>query len=191
MKYITAAAIIAGILALSGPAAYACSCVVPDVRDSYARASDVFIGEVADIIEPRSSDEKAPPVDRLFTIKFKVERSFKGRLSSEISVLADQGRLGCFSYRPVFRGERYLVYGDPFGGRGDGLVMINACNRTGLFNEDLVRPAFEPELRDWYGRVYRTDDLRELEEIKGTGFRVQFGRPPVKSKGETGLKLGW
>src|SRR5215208_4478500 len=101
MKQIIAAAFILGIFALSAPNTHACFCLVPDVPDSFAKASAVFVGVATDIIEPHASGAKSTLSERFFTIKFKVEKLWKGRFSPEISVLADQGRLGCFSFPTV------------------------------------------------------------------------------------------
>jgi hypothetical protein len=165
-----------GILALSAPASYACYCLVPNVPEAFDKARDVFVGVVTEIIEPRSSDKKAPAAERFFTIKFRVERSFKGRLASEISVLADQGRSGCFSYPTILKGEKYLVYADQFGADGSAakdLVTINACNRTGLVGEELKDRFFDSGL----GERHRAGDLRELEEITNSDFNLRFKRP--------------
>ncbi len=94
-------------------------------------ASNVFLGEVIDIVEPPTSAETAPLPGRFFTLKFKVVRSWKGVAfgSREISVLSAQGRYGCFAYPPVRKGERYLVYADPASGGKDWSIITN-CNRT-------------------------------------------------------------
>ena len=135
MKQVIAMAFIIGVFTLSPPATLACFCLTPDVPEAFDRASAVFVGEVMEIIEPRTSDEKAPLPGRFFIIKFKVEKSWKGVAfaSREISVLSAQGRHGCFAYPPVSKGGRYLVYADPAYGDGDGgkgWSVITICNRT-------------------------------------------------------------
>lgn len=197
MKHIIAAAFIVGIFALSPSSTYACFCVVPDVLEAFEEASAVFVGTVTEIAEPRTSEETGSPSDRFFTIKFTVEKQWKGKYSPEIYVLADQGRLGCFSYPTIFKGEKYLVYGDPVyshGGNMKGLVAINACNRTGLISEQLKRPAFGLdglEFRDFLGRRYASEDLKELEEITNTAFKVRFNRSLFKPWGKLEVKAGW
>jgi len=117
------------------PNSHACSCVTPEVREAFRAASAVFVGEVTEIVEPRTSNAKAPLVDRLYGVKFKVERSWKGRTSQEIIVLSDQGRAGCFSWGPFLKGSKYLVYAErrtPAGRPIRELAVLFSCNRTAL-----------------------------------------------------------
>lgn len=205
MRRIIKAAIFFGIFGLSIPAVSACWCFVPNVPKSFNKAADVFVGIVTDIKLPLSFDEKAPFADRLFTIRFKVEKSWKGSHALEISVLADQGLLSCFSYRTIYIGDRYLVYADPLSSnendRSD-LVMISSCNRTGPVGE-VVRPSLsfafddwlgrrylKKEPKDWLGRVYRDEDLTELEEIRNTTLRVQFNQLHIRTKQHNSVKIG-
>jgi hypothetical protein len=180
MKNIIIVAFIFVLSMVSAPDSSACWCFVPAVSKSYDKASDVFTGVITEIDAPHNTSDNAAPADKFFTIKFKVEKSWKGRLTQEISVLADQGRLGCFSYPTVYVGDKYLVYADPFpsdASEGKDLVIITACNRTGPVG-DQPRPslgfAFDDwsgrrwaskSSRDWLGREYRTEDLKELDEI--------------------------
>src|SRR5207247_6488565 len=103
----------------------------------------VFVGEVIEIVEPHSDNLKAPLADRLYTIRFKVERSWKGVRAQEISVLSDQGRAGCFSWGPFLKGKKYLVYAErrtPAGAPIRNLAVLFSCNRTALLSrasEDL------------------------------------------------------
>ena len=61
-------------------------CSVPDVPKGLDRADAVFVGEVLEVIEPRTTEEDAPPPGRFFVIRFKVERSWKGATSGQINV---------------------------------------------------------------------------------------------------------
>lgn len=109
-----------------------CYCVTPEVPEAFERAKAVFVGEVIDVIEPTASDEKAPLQDRLYVVRFKVEKSWKGAFFiSEIDVLTGQGR-DCFAYPKVTEGERHLVYADAVFEDGGqyGRVIITSCNRT-------------------------------------------------------------
>jgi hypothetical protein len=91
----------------------------------------VFLGEVTDIVDPKTSNQTAPLRDRLFIIKFKVVRAWKGTgfVSQEISVLADQSGYGCFAYPPFQKGLRYLVYANPVADEKDWAIILG-CNRT-------------------------------------------------------------
>src|SRR3954469_23277683 len=165
MRRIITAAFFLAIFGLSTLTASACWCFVPDVHKSFDKATDVFVGIVTEIKPPHSTSEKSSLSERLFTIKFKIEKSWKGSVSTEISVLADQGWLGCFSYHTVYVGEKYLVYADSFPSDEKdlkGFVTINLCNRTGLIGEQLTRSPYGYESSDWLGRPYRTEDLKEL-----------------------------
>jgi hypothetical protein len=140
MKQVVLLVLLLLCLAFSAPAALACFCVTPELPDAYASANAVFLGEVTEIIEPRSADEKAALSLRLFVIKFKVIKSWKGIgfASQEISVLANQGRSGCFDSPALQKGLRYLVFADPANNE-TGWSIVGVCNRTAV-----VRPGLAP-----------------------------------------------
>jgi len=162
-------ALIVGIFALSATTTLACSCAMPDVPEALNRANAVFIGEVAEIIEPLTSDEKALPPGRFFTIKFKVEKSWKGVAiaSREISVLSAQGRYGCFAYPPVSKGERYLVYAEPAyvdGGSSEDWSIITNCTRTSPMR-----------LKLWYeADIDPYEDMKKLDDLLMLSYRFEF-----------------
>lgn len=138
-------AIFVGLAVLYSPSIYACSCVMPEVHQAFSEARAVFIGEVVDIVEPRTNNPTAPLADRLYAIKFKIDRSWKGVGNQEVVVLSDQGRAGCFSWGSFVKGQRYLVYGqrrDPAGAPLRNLAVLFSCNRTTLIataSEDLKK----------------------------------------------------
>ena len=143
MKHLILVFCVGWLFSLSAPNSYACSCVMPEVPQAFREARAVFVGEVIEIVEPRSDDPKAPLADRLYAIRFKVERSWKGVTSQEISVLSDQGRAGCFSWGPFLKGKKYLVYAErrtPAEAPIRNLAVLFSCNRTALLpgaSEDL------------------------------------------------------
>ncbi len=159
MRFVIVCSIIAAVLSLSTPSIEACYCSVPSVPKGVTRAGAVFVGEVTEIIDPRTSDEHAPPPGRFYTIKFKVEKSWKGVVAQEINVLSAQGRYGCLAFPPVSKGEKYLVFADPLyfdGALRKGWLIITICNRTKpLANaaqdiiklESLKNPSFNPYSR--------------------------------------------
>lgn len=108
-----------------------CYCIKPEVPEAFARAQAVFVGEVLEIAEPTTSDENARLQDRVHTVRFKIEKSWKGaHFAPEIEVLADQGR-GCLA--TVTKGEKYLVYADPVFKNGAELgdfIIMDSCSRT-------------------------------------------------------------
>ena len=174
MKQIMLMAFIIGLFTMSATTTLTCFCVTPDVPEAFDRASAVFVGEVAEIIEPRTSDEKAPLPGRFFTIKFKVEKSWKGvpSASREISVLSAQGRYGCFAYPPVSKGERYLVYADPAqGDGGKGWSIITTCNRTSPIRFSLQdRRDIDPH-----------EDMKKLDGMVSPSFEFNF-RPSLRMR---------
>ncbi len=124
---------------------YACSCITPEVPQAFSEARAVFIGEVIDIVEPRTNNPKAPLADRLYAVKFRIGRSWKGVTNQEVVVLSDQGRAGCFSWGSFVKGQRYLVYAErrtPSGAPIRNLAVLFSCNRTTLVaaaSEDLKK----------------------------------------------------
>jgi len=114
----------------------------------------VFVGEVAEIIKPRTDNLAAPPADRLYTVKFKVEKSWKGAGFQEVTVpeiivLSDQGRGGCFSWGSFVEGSKYLVYAEE---TIDGnMAVLFSCNRTASL-------------------VTASKDLKELERVSKPSF---------------------
>ena len=137
------------LLAMSN--AYACSCVKPEVPQAFREARAVFIGEVVDITQPHTDRATAPLADRLFRIRFKVERSWKGAAAHEIVISSDQGRAGCFSWGPFIKGRKYLVYAErrtPSGTPIKYLAVLFSCNRTNLI-------------------ANATEDLKILDVIRG------------------------
>jgi hypothetical protein len=144
-----------------------CSCVVPEVPEAFNGAKAVFVGEVTEIVEPTTSDEEAALADRLYVVRFKVEKSWKGAFfSSEIDVLSDQRR-GCFAYPKITKGERYLVYADPAfenGSESRTLLIITSCNRTAMLPASVDqskqrRPHLELDREDG------SADLRKLDAM--------------------------
>jgi hypothetical protein len=136
---------------------------MPEVPEAFSEARAVFIGEVVDIVEPRTNNPRAPLADRLYAIKFKIERSWKGVSNQEVVVLSDQGRAGCFSWGSFVKGQRYLVYAErhtPSGAPLRKLAVLFSCNRTTLI-------------------TVATEDLKKLERL-----RVSTRHGPKRSNGE-------
>jgi hypothetical protein len=156
MKHLILTAALAGICALYAPDSYAFFCVKHEVPQAVENASTVFVGEVAEIIRPRASDTNAPLADRLYTVKFKVEKTWRGAgfevhiIAPEISILSDQGRAGCFSWGSFVEGEKYLVYAEETRGKD---LAVPGCSRTA-------------PVADAAG------DLRELERMSGPHSRI-------------------
>jgi hypothetical protein len=143
MKRIIVGVFITGCLLIAAPAAHACFCIVPDVREALEGAKAVFLGEVIDITEPRTTDVNAPLPDRLFKIKFKIKKAWKGVPVgvTEISILSAQRGDDCFAYPPVRKGEFHLVYANPAWG-APRWGVITGCTRTAIVSPGTVNLKF-------------------------------------------------
>ena len=125
---------LAALLMICPPSARACTCIVPGVEQALNRADAVFIGKVKEIIEPKKTGTSSSPDSKFYTIKFEVEKNWKGAPLAEFSVLSAHGN-GCFAFRRVRKGERYLVFADPVyqdGERQSGWSIITNCSRPEL-----------------------------------------------------------
>lgn len=156
MKRFILAAFTAGLYILATPNSYACSCTIPEPAQAFEKARAVFVGEVTEIVKPRTASPKAPLGNRLYAVKFKVEKSWKGLESQEIIVLSDQGRAGCFSWGSFFKGAKYLVWADE--AQGGRLAVLFSCNRTTLLTN-------------------ASEDLKYLDAITKPTFK--FNRKPL------------
>jgi hypothetical protein len=156
-------------LGIPAPTNSACFCVIPEVPEAFAQADAVFVGEVIEIVEPKASDEKAPLTDHFYTIRFKVRKTFKGAPFAERTTLSAQGKIGCFAYPAVSKGERYLVYGDPAfenDVRLKGVLMISSCNRTALLPLPGLRLVSRLNLSDYNQR----DGYEDLKRLEGSSL---------------------
>lgn len=160
MKIIARSMLVVIALVVASPVVRACSCVVPEVQQAFEQARMVFVGEVMEIVPPRSTDKDALFADRVHSITFRVETTWKGLFSTEAKVFAPMG--DCFSIQPLRVGEKYLVYATPVvtsGNRND--VMINGCNRTARI---LTSPPTSHFFSDLFGRD-TAKDIRILNNI--------------------------
>jgi len=161
-----------GCLGASASPTYACSWVTPEVPEAFKQANAVFLGEVVDIVEPKTSNESAPIADRFFTIKFKIQRSWKGINFGrrEFNVLSAQGRYGCFAFPPVSKGERYLVYADP-GSEAGNWSFITIISRTTIVRFGSNPRLLNPDAIDPF------EDMRQLDVITKRTFSFEQSPP--------------
>ena len=120
-------------------------CVMPEVPESFKRANAAFVGVVVEITPPNAKDINRP-LPRSHTIKFRVEKSWKGTRSGRyFSVLWAHGANEELAFPIVHLGEKYLVFADPvyFNGVSQRRwSLISSCSRTKLLTnapEDLQR----------------------------------------------------
>ena len=160
MKALLLTAVLLAVFAVYAPESDACFCVKAEVPEAYDEAKAVFIGEVIKIVTPRTDNPTALLAERLFTIEFKVEKSWKGAgfldtIIPEISVLSDQGRSGCFSWGLFLEGRKYLVYAIQT--EGKNLAVLFSCNRTASL-------------------ANASDDLRELRALQNPFLKFERKR---------------
>lgn len=123
MKRVVLLILTVGFIAWNAPAAYSCSCDIYLHRKDFREAKAIFIGRVVSI----SSNEIGDAESRRqlpYAVKLFVEKMWKGRKSSEIAILSNNGTGGCGGFQ--FReGERFLVYAF-----GKELIAYSACERS-------------------------------------------------------------
>ena len=137
MKQLIAAALIAGAICVAPRSSRASTCVIPDVSKAYEQARAVFLGELIGVVEPLTSEPSAPMSSRLFTIRFKVEKSWKGVFSSTFEVLSSHGG-GAFGFYDPGDAKKYIVYADPLiekGANHPHKTIISWCSRTALVSD--------------------------------------------------------
>ena len=154
------------------PSAFGCFCITPELPDAFKQAKAVFVGEVVEIVPPQSSADDAPLQTRLYQIKFKVQRAWKGTLPSLVyTVLSGNGEQSCLAFQRVAKGETYLIYADPAYGAEKWSLIKGCGGRSMQLN---------------YGRIARFDpqytspfeDIRQLNLLTGQVPRPRFGGPP-------------
>ena len=158
MKRIIQLAVIVFVFVMWAPAGYACWCIKPEVKDAYDRAKLVFVGEVQEVIPPRSTDPGAKFEDAAHTVKFKIETAWKQSFWTEASVLV--GVNNCFGLRKLpEKGEKYLVYAEPVyrDDRSRTEVMTHGCTRTALLTE--------MSTDGFFYRNQTADDIRMLNNV--------------------------
>lgn len=114
-----------------------CYCNLPSVQTSYDNSKAVFVGEVLEVIPPpQTTDPRAGFVNGAHTIKFRVEKSWKGVFFTDTSVMT---RLdSCPGLKPApKKGDRYLVFAravypdDP----SHSELTTGPCDRTALLSD--------------------------------------------------------
>ena len=158
-----------GCLAVCPLRAYACFCTAPEVSESFKRSRAAFLGEALDIVEPKTSDEKAPLVDRTFTIKFKILQSWKGIPfgAVEFNILWLPDCYECLDLPHV--NERYLVFADPASGT-ESWSIVTSCNRTKVIDGESKPRLMNPDGIDPY------HDMKQLDIITKRAFSFEPAR---------------
>lgn len=137
MKKLTVLAALIGFFLLGADDVSACSCIVDDrqstgeqIRTSYKQAAAVFYGKVIAVKRESGSDEVMDVELEFVTVKFRVEKSWKGQPTSEVIVRTAGNSAACgFAFKT---GKRYLVYAHS---NGNGL-RTSICSRTAAGSAD-------------------------------------------------------
>ncbi|HEY0462219.1 MAG TPA: hypothetical protein VGC97_24005 [Pyrinomonadaceae bacterium] len=129
MKKIIFLTFIFCFLALTASKSFACSCALPSrslekqIAIAYEKSAAVFYGEVVEITRD--------PEKFYVKVKFKVEKSWKNQIESEVVIQTGEGGGDC-GY-PFNIGQKYLVYA--YGDKNS--LGTNICQRTSPFETDL------------------------------------------------------
>jgi hypothetical protein len=94
-----------GFVACAAGAAFACSCDDPPLETKFKDAGAVFVGEAVELTKVRVNFYE-------YSVRFKVEKSWKGAPGPEIEVFAAYDLPGMCNDLPLSPGEKYLVYAD-------------------------------------------------------------------------------
>lgn len=117
---------------------------MPEVPESFERAKAVFIGEVEEITPPRSQGAGAQVLEKAYLVQFKIEKSWKGQPFGSLKVWTFKGYEASSVLPAARKGERYLVYADPFTsyGRVTDELVAGGCNRTALLPPNAEVPRY-------------------------------------------------
>lgn len=126
------------------PNSWSSYCITPEVPQAFDRAKAVFIGEVEEITAPRSQSADAKVFERAYLVQFKIEKSWKGQPFGSLKVWTFKGNQASSVLPAASKGERYLVYADPFnsGGAMTGELVVGSCNRTALLPRNAEAPRY-------------------------------------------------
>jgi hypothetical protein len=136
-RFVVTAVLIAVASSVVPRSSKASSCIIPDVTKAYEQARAAFLGEVIEVVQPLNPEASPRSSDRLFKIRFKVHRAWKGVFSSTFEVFSYDGP----AYFGLYEGgnaKKYIVYADPLIENGvypPHKIAISRCSRTALVSE--------------------------------------------------------
>jgi hypothetical protein len=120
-------------LLASAETSFACSCprslepLKKQVRQAFKDSAAIFSGEVIEISD-------SPTEENSLLVKFKVANSWKGELTSEVSITTAKNSAMCgYSFEV---GKKYLVYAN---GLKDSLLVTNCSRTTDMGNQRDVK----------------------------------------------------
>lgn len=104
---------------------YPCTCKDPSQRKTFRKAKAVFVGTVVEVKESNNKNvADFLGMQKVYDIKFKVEKSWKGIKDSEITVVSDNGYIACPGNVFVI-GKEFMIYAT-----GKDLVVVSMCERN-------------------------------------------------------------
>ena len=165
MKQMLSMVLAFGCMVASPLRAHSCFCITPELSESFKQSRAVFLGEVLDIVKPKTSSNDAPLVDRAFTIKFKILQTWKGPFSAaELNILWLTNCYECLDLpQPK---NRYLVFADPVSGSATWGIVAS-CNRTEVVDDDSKIRLMNPDAIDRYR------DLKQLDIMTRQSFTLE------------------
>jgi hypothetical protein len=110
-----------GLVLFAAESSFACSCIRTlkplkvQVKEAFKDSTAIFYGEVISI---------TPGSEFVVTVKFKVGKSWKGKLTEEVTITTPENSAMCGYTFEI--GDAYLVYAS---GTTDSLMTTN-CSRT-------------------------------------------------------------
>jgi hypothetical protein len=114
MKRLPQIALTLAVILIGSTEVFPCSCADPGVREKFRAADSVFLGTLIEMI-PTNPSEDFPLATN--TVRFKVEKRWKGARKSEVTAVANYDRPGWCGDLNLTVGERYLIYADRVKGR--------------------------------------------------------------------------
>lgn len=117
-KYLLALAFL--FLTFGASESFACSCAPPSqtTNDDFQKATAVFVGRVLDVQRKENAEN--------ITVKFTVQKYWKGKISNTVKVMTASNSAACGVNFEV--GKDYLVYAT----ENNGKLSTNLCSRTTL-----------------------------------------------------------
>lgn len=117
-KYLLAFAFL--FLTFGASEAFACSCAPPSqtTNDDFQKATAVFVGRVLDVQRKENAEN--------ITVKFAVQKYWKGKISNTVKVMTASNSAACGVNFEV--GKDYLVYAN----ENNGKLSTGLCSRTAL-----------------------------------------------------------
>lgn len=147
MRIIVKVTILCSLLFYGVPA-LGCTCNIYSHRRDFRQMKAVFLGTVLSL-GPNTSLDREFISNLPFRVEFKIEKVWKGRMTSTVVAYTENGLLGCSGthYRV---GARYLVYAYYYQGRLDAST---GCMRTRPVTTDAEKADKElKQLDSWWFR---------------------------------------